>query len=102
MPKTSEYERIKHVVHLSTHESIGCPHEGCRPKLGDDFDGWVNHFINDHGYVLLHVGSEACRGDDGKLWNGTVAVLGSRVAPKAKRGPVVRTRKRVGVQPLNM
>jgi len=36
----------------------------------------VNHYIAQHGYALLHVGTETSRDDKGKPWHNTIAVLG--------------------------
>jgi len=103
MPKTSEFAGIKHVVRLSTGESASCSHDGCKFKvMRDEFTDLLNHYLKDHAYVLLHVGTETTRDEKENPWQTTVAFLGSRVVPNAKRGRGVPSRKRIGVQPLKM
>ncbi len=75
MESSNLYEGIGHVVHISTNVTTGCEH--CRHRIGgNEFAQSVNHYINEHGYRLLHVGSESSDDDEGRLWNFTVAVLG--------------------------
>lgn len=65
-----KYEGITHIVHISTHISTGCEH--CTHTIGgDNFTESVNHYIKQHGYKLLHVGSES-----GNNLTMTVAILG--------------------------
>ncbi len=65
----------KHIVHISTGVETGCEH--CNRRVGlDKFAESVNHYIEQHGYKLLHVGMEAGRDQDDKLFHSTVAVLG--------------------------
>jgi hypothetical protein len=42
----------------------------------------ANHYIQQHGYVLLHVGQETVWDDKGNPWHCTVMVLGTRDAPR--------------------
>lgn len=66
---------VSNVIHVSTNIGRGCPI--CSDKfLGlEDFADSVNHCLS-HGCVLLHVGQETSRDDEGHLWHSTVAVLG--------------------------
>lgn len=67
---TTNYEGIKHVVHISTHVGTGCEH--CTHAIGsNNFAESVNHYIQQHDYKILHIGSES--GDNLTM---TVAVLG--------------------------
>ncbi|HVZ19475.1 MAG TPA: hypothetical protein VG871_00355 [Vicinamibacterales bacterium] len=36
----------------------------------------INHYIEEHGYQLLHVGTQTVRSGDGQIWHNTIAVLG--------------------------
>jgi hypothetical protein len=36
----------------------------------------INHYIEQHGYRLLHLGEESGPAEDGKIWHYTVAILG--------------------------
>ncbi len=36
----------------------------------------INHYIEMHGYKLLHVGTETIHDDQGEPWHTTVSVLG--------------------------
>jgi len=40
-----------------------------------DLGNRIQHYL-DHGYKLLHVGSETSHDDEGKPWHSTVAVVG--------------------------
>ena len=51
--------------------------EHCERFVGGDlFADSVNHYIEEHGYKVLHVGAETSRDMEGKPWDMTVAVLG--------------------------
>ncbi len=72
---THYYENVQHVVHISTDVVRGCEH--CSELIGgDNFAKSVNHYIEQHGYKLLHTGSEWGRDMDGESCQHTVAVLG--------------------------
>ena len=72
---SSLYEGICHVVHISTGIAKHCEH--CSKWIGAErFAESINHYIEVHGYKLLHIGTETTRNDEGKPWHTTVAVLG--------------------------
>lgn len=81
----SDYAGVKYVVHVSTNVSTGCPHHCGAHVGGDHFAESINHFIKDHGYKILHVGTETSSEDDGKQWKHTVAVMGTKTPPKPKK-----------------
>lgn len=69
------HEDIQHVVYISTNIGVSCEH--CNESVGlDRFAESINHYINQHEYKLLHVGTETSHNMDGKPWHSTVAVLG--------------------------
>jgi len=69
------YEGICHVIHVSTDIGTHCEH--CAEWIGSErLAKSINHYIEDHGYKLLHVGTETTCDDGGKPWHTTVAVLG--------------------------
>lgn len=70
MKADNYYKGIKHTAHISSNRQW-C--EICRIDLRTDIGTGINHFIDKHGYELLHVGSES----DGKE-SITVAVMGLR------------------------
>ena len=73
-------EGIKHVVQISTYLGKSCEH--CSTIVGlENFAESINHYIEAHGYSLLHVGGETSTGVDGEPWEGTTAVLGSENPP---------------------
>ena len=75
MTKQDCYEGIEHVVHISTNIGSCCEH--CSERVGADrFAESVNHYIEKHGYRLLHMGSECDTASNGKPCHHTVAVLG--------------------------
>lgn len=75
MKQASHPPTNKDVVYLSS--DIGKSCEAC----GFDFHAWydigkqIQHYL-EHGYELLHVGTETSHDDDGKPWHSTVAVIG--------------------------
>ena len=66
---------IQQVVQLSS-SSIGVPCKHCGPIRSNGFASEIDHYIQKHGYRLLHVGQQTEEGTDGP-WQTTVAVLGS-------------------------
>ena len=78
----------KRTTQLSTNIGRSCEHCGTMVGSNDDGDlsDSINHYISEHGYELLHVGTQTSRGDEG-LWHHTVAVL-SHDNPPAIAPPV--------------
>jgi hypothetical protein len=75
MSGQSYYQGIQHIVQIVSFITTGCEH--CDEQIGgEQFAESVNHYIEKHGYKVLHVGTETSRDDNGKPWYGTVAVLG--------------------------
>lgn len=69
------YEGVQHVVHISTNIGTGCEH--CNEQIGlDRLAESINHYIEQHGYKLLHVGTETSHDTNGNPWHSTAAVLG--------------------------
>ena len=70
-------EQTKRTTEISSNINRGCEH--CRESVGPSNDGGItdsiNHYINEHGYRLVHVGTQTSHGPDGKPWHNTVAVL---------------------------
>ena len=79
---------VHHIVHLSTRTARRCEH--CdRPLDNWGQDGFVaatNHYLEEHGYELLHVGQETERELSGNTLQTTVAILGR---PRFAKGRVV-------------
>ncbi|NOY61125.1 MAG: hypothetical protein GXO75_19615 [Calditrichaeota bacterium] len=68
---------IKSIVRISSNETIGCKH--CPKTINgiDNFEESVNHYIVEHDYRIIHVGTETViYPADGSLFHTTVAVLG--------------------------
>jgi hypothetical protein len=68
----------KRTIKLSSSIGKGCEHcgAGVGPLVGDDdIANDIDHYVNEHGYKLLHVGTETNHGPDGKPWHNTVAIL---------------------------
>ena len=76
MKQEVQFPHIKHIVEVSTNIGRHCEH--CTKMMGlDNFTESVNHYIDEHGYKLLHVGTETGRNsDDGSPWHSTAAILG--------------------------
>ncbi|MBA7561066.1 hypothetical protein ES708_02701 [subsurface metagenome] len=70
-------DNIKHIIHVSTINIGLCEffREGCEQNF-HTFDFAVNHYIEKHGYKLLHIGPETHQKETGDIFNCTVAVLG--------------------------
>lgn len=68
-----EFSRI---VRHSTNEPCLCSHPGCSwVPLGDSVEACANHMVDEHGYSIIHVGSETTE-DHGKVFHHTVVVVG--------------------------
>lgn len=75
MTTKNNYEDINHVVHISTEYGASCEH--CNMRIGfDNFAESINHYIEKHGYRLLHVGTETSYVDDKGLKDNSVAIVG--------------------------
>lgn len=62
------------VVTISSDVGSKCKH--CDEFLGlNKFDFSVNHYIQAHGYRILHVGQQTSYDAESKPWQSTVAVL---------------------------
>lgn len=70
------YEGIQHIVYISTNIGTWCEHCGSVNIGMDKFAESVNHYIENHGYKLLHVGQESKETDKGNPISDTIAVLG--------------------------
>jgi hypothetical protein len=69
------YEGIRHVVRVTTDSSASCEH--CQEQMSmDRFPKLVNHYIERHGYRLLHVGTETTDDSKANPWHTTIAILG--------------------------
>lgn len=67
---------MRHTVHLSTNVGKACEHCPNGKWAIDDIAGAANHYLEEHGYVLLHVGPESSTDDHGKPTYHTVFVVG--------------------------
>ncbi len=74
MAPVSYYEGIKQVIYLSTGENSAC--QICEGSGQMNFEEAINHYIQEHGFRLLHVGTQTSHAGRGDLWNDTVATLG--------------------------
>jgi hypothetical protein len=71
-------QATKRTTYLSSNVGRGCEH--CGHSIGalsqGDVADSVNHYIQEHGYRLLHVGTETTHDSNGKPWHTTVVILG--------------------------
>jgi hypothetical protein len=68
------YEGINNVIRLSTRYTLQCDY--CTFRVaGECITEMINHYIQEHGFKLLHVGTETTLGTE-PLFYATVAVLG--------------------------
>jgi len=76
MATENYYKGVKHIVYISTDAGTWCEHcSGVNIGL-DKFAESVNHYIENHGYKLLHVGQDAKESERGNPISDTIAVLG--------------------------
>lgn len=65
----------QHIVHISTNIGKRCEH--CPSQVGGEhFAESVNHYVEQHGYEVLHIGTETIPDANGGPWHTTVAVVG--------------------------
>ena len=78
MMYSGNLDEIKKIIHISSANEPSC--EFCNTnhiyERLYNIDYAVNHYIEKHGYKLLHIGSEMHRDDEGNLLTHTVAVVG--------------------------
>lgn len=66
---------ISHAVHISTNTATGCKH--CRFSIdGKRFEESVNHYVEEHGYKVLHIVTETDRDFLGQSRRYSLAVVG--------------------------
>jgi hypothetical protein len=82
-------DTVRHTVEVSSDSVTPCEH--CPDGPGSE-GGWgasvvskINHYIESHGYRLLHLGTETTMDGQGRRWHNAVAILG-RDEPMANRG----------------
>lgn len=75
------YARFTKICHLTSECGKSCPE--CQKIIGwndegSDLEGAINHLISEHGYTLIHIGTEThTKTELGQGFaNYTVAVLG--------------------------
>ena len=74
---------IQHTILLRSDEPCVCTRCDEMPvTYHHQITDHANHYIQQHGYVLLHVGQETVWDDNGNPWHCTVMVLGTRDAPR--------------------
>jgi hypothetical protein len=78
-------ENVKRTTEVSSDIGRACEHcgeaIGYSPRTLGISDS-INHYIEAHGYRLLHVGTQTTHGSNEKPWHTTVAVLGHDNPPK--------------------
>jgi hypothetical protein len=73
-------ETVKRTVRLASDEGRSCDHCTFRGQP-HELDTQINHYIERHGYRLLHLGTETTAGDRGEAFHRVVAVLGHDAPP---------------------
>ena len=81
-PTPTRFGHILKTVQLSS--GFGSPCQECPPADSPDFldtapedvAAQVNHYIEVHGYELLHIGQQTGRDQAGNPWEMTVALVG--------------------------
>lgn len=78
MSSTNFYNGVTHVVYLSSN-TVKSHCDDCIFSFDsnrDALDSRINHYLKDHQYKILHVGTESDNSSTGHPWHNTVAVLG--------------------------
>ena len=75
MKAQNYYEGINHIIYISTNIGTGCEH--CNARIGlEKLAESINHYIEKHGYKLLHVGTETICDKNGNPSHTTIALVG--------------------------
>lgn len=72
MNNINYYEGIKHIISFTSVGVSNCEH--CKANFS--FQETINHYIDQHGYKLLHVGTQSSLHTDGNLVHDVAIVLG--------------------------
>jgi len=72
MTQQNYYENINHVISFTSENVSSC--ELC--GASNNFQETLNHYISQHGYKLLHVGTQSSLHSNGNLVHDVVVVLG--------------------------
>ena len=81
-------ETVARTTKVSTDVSGMCEH--CEFSISsDDLPGAINHYISEHGYRLLHVGTETTHDSEHQPWHTTIAVLGTDQPPPIREIPTL-------------
>lgn len=74
--------KVKHTIKLSSDWQGGCVF--CGQNLGLSMDWDINHFIQSHDGVLLHVGTESSNTVDEPAYYTSVALIGFAEQPPVR------------------
>ena len=67
---------IKKVVKISSDIGIGCT-ECSGIRIGqENFAESINHYVQQHGYRILHIGTESTHDNEQNVYHTTIAILG--------------------------
>lgn len=84
----TDHSSAKRVTYLNSSAGRCCEHcdrgVGLLSPESKDIADAINHYIEAHGYKLLHVGTETSRDHEGVLCHSTVAILGSENPPQLR------------------
>jgi hypothetical protein len=70
MAEKNLYAGVRNVAYINSSVLQKCEH--CSEGIGlDRFSESINHYIQDHEYHLLHIGTETSQDADGRPWQGT-------------------------------
>lgn len=70
-----DLQSVNEIKVISTNIHETCKHGCTLPYAGEFFESNVNHYIQEHGYKILHVGQESTSDNEGKPYHSTIAVL---------------------------
>ncbi|HEY2881750.1 MAG TPA: hypothetical protein VGJ15_04940 [Pirellulales bacterium] len=73
-----KFEGVERVI--AVRSNIGDRCKVCDAPIGFSNNGFtdsINHYITEHDFRLLHIGTETEGGENNSLWQVTVAILGA-------------------------
>ncbi|KTC95508.1 hypothetical protein [Legionella feeleii] len=79
MNNFEKLSKINNTIKLSSNYSDGVCKD-CSLSIRNGLDEMMNHYLQQHGYVILHIGAESERDFDHSLLTHTIVILGKNLS----------------------
>lgn len=79
------YEGVNHVVEVNSDIGTACKICDFWLDGAKEFTKSVNHYMTEHGYKLLHVGTQTTESSKGEPWHATIAIMGKKLTNTDKK-----------------